>query len=249
MVSEPAGRLNPIDAPGTDERTWAAWSWLSTLPGSGLTGLAGVTSAVVVAAHPDDEVLGAGGLTAVLAASRARLRLLAVTDGERSHRGHASPAALARRRTAETADALRALGAQAAEVVRLQLPDSRLAAREKELTAALAPLVAGFDLCLAPWEHDLHPDHEAAGRAARRAASGAVYCYPVWMWHWAFPADPRVPWDRALRVPLPPRAASRKRAAIRCFASQVQDRGHGLGPVLSPGMIAHFTRPVEVLFR
>jgi hypothetical protein len=58
-----------------------------------------------------------------------------------------------------------------------------------------------------------------------------------------------VPWDRALRVPLPPRAASRKCAAIRCFASQVQDRGHGLGPVLSPGMIAHFTRPLEVLFR
>jgi LmbE family N-acetylglucosaminyl deacetylase len=249
VVSEPAGRLNPIDAPGTDERTWAAWSWLSTLPGSGLAGLAGVTSAVVVAAHPDDEVLGAGGLTAVLAASRARLRLVAVTDGERSHRGHATPAALARRRTAETADALRALGAQAAEVVRLQLPDSRLAAREKQLTAVLAPLVAGFDLCLAPWEHDLHPDHEVAGRAARQAASGPVYRYPVWMWHWAVPADSRVPWDRALRIPLPPRAASRKRAAIRCFASQVQDRGHGLGPVLSPGMIAHFTRPVEVLFR
>ena len=249
MVSEPARRPYPIDAPGTDERTWAAWPWLSTLPGRGLAGLASVTSAVVVAAHPDDEVLGAGGLMAVLAAARARLRLVAVTDGERSHRGHASPAVLAWRRTAETAAALRALGAGAAEVVRLRLPDSGLAAREEELTAALAPLVTGFGLCLAPWEHDLHPDHEAAGRAARRAASGPVYCYPVWMWHWAFPADPRVPWDRALRVPLPPRAAGRKRAAIRCFASQVQDRGHGLGPVLSPAMIAHFTRPVEVLFR
>lgn len=248
-MSEPARRLHPIDAPGTDERTWAAWPWLSTLPGRGLAGLASVTSAVVVAAHPDDEVLGAGGLMAVLAAARARLRLVAVTDGERSHRGHASPTALARRRTAETAAALRALGAQAAEVVRLRLPDSGLATREEELTAALAPLVAGFDLCLAPWERDLHPDHEAAGRAARRAALGPVYCYPVWMWHWAFPADPRVPWERALRVPLPPRAASRKRAAIRCFVSQVQDRGHGLGPVLSPGMTAHFTRPVEVLFR
>jgi LmbE family N-acetylglucosaminyl deacetylase len=248
-VSQSSGRLNPIDAPGTDERTWAAWPWLSTLPGSSLAGLAGVTSAVIVAAHPDDEVLAAGGLISVLAASRARLRLVAVTDGERSHRGHASPAVLARRRTAETAAALRALGARGAEVIRLRLPDGGLAAREKELTAALAPLIKGFDMCLAPWDHDMHPDHEAAGRAARRAKSGQLHYYPVWMWHWAAPADPRVPWDGALRIPLPPRAAARKRAAIRCFASQLQDRGHGLGPVLSPGVIAHFTRAVEVLLR
>ena len=200
-----------------------------------------------MAAHPDDEVLGAGGLISMLAAARARLRLVAVTDGERSHRGHASPASLARRRTAETGAALRALGARAAEVIRLGLPDSGLAGREDELTAALAPLVAGFDVCLAPWDRDMHPDHEAAGRAARRAASGVTVLLPVWMWHWASPADPRVPWDRALRVPLPPRAASRKRAAITCFASQTEDRGHGLGPVLSPGMIAHFTRTMEVL--
>lgn len=247
-MTQRASRPNPIDAPGTDERSWAAWPWLSTLPGAGLAGLASVRSAVLVAAHPDDEVLGAGGLISVLAASRARLRLVAVTDGERSHRGRASPAALARRRTAETASALRALGARAAEVVRLGLPDSGLASREDELTAALTPLLAGFDVCLAPWERDKHPDHDAAGRAARRAAPASLYYYPVWMWHWASPADPRVPWERALRIPLPPRAAARKRAAISCFASQTQDRGNGLGPVLSPGVIAHFTRAMEVLF-
>jgi hypothetical protein len=67
------------------------------------------------------------------------------------------------------------------------------------------------------------------------------------MWHWASPGDPRVPWDRALRIPLPPRTAMRKRAAITRFASQTEDRGHGLGPVLAPGMIAHFTRSMEVL--
>ncbi len=238
-----------MDAPGTDEQCWAAWPWLSTLPGSGLAGLAAVRSAVVVAAHPDDEVLGVGGLISVLAAARARLRLVAVTDGERSHRGHAAPAALARRRTAETAVALRALGARSAEVVRLGLPDRGLAGREDELTAALAPLVSGFDLCLAPWERDMQPDHEAAGRAARRAGPRVLYYYPVWMWHWASPADPRVPWDRALRIPLPPRAAARKRAAITCFPSQTRDRGNGLGPVLSPGMIAHFTRAIEVLLQ
>ena len=246
-MSRDASGPHPIDAPGTDERSWAAWPWLNTLPGSGLARLAGVRSAVIVAAHPDDEVLGAGGLMAMLAASRARLRLVAVTDGERSHRGHVSPAALARRRTRETAAALRALGVRAAEVIRLGLPDGGLAGLEDELAAALAPLVADFDLCLAPWDRDMHPDHEAAGRAARKVRPGALYCFPVWMWQWASPGDPRVPWDLALRVPLPPRAAGRKRAAITCFASQIEDRGHGLGPVLSPGVVAHFTRAMEVL--
>jgi LmbE family N-acetylglucosaminyl deacetylase len=182
-----------------------------------------------VAAHPDDEVLGAGGLISMLAASRARLRLVAVTDGERSHPGHGSPAALARRRTAETVAALRALGAQGAEVIRLGLPDSGLAGREERLGNVLAPLVEGFDLCLAPWDHDMHPDHEAAGRVAREAAAGAFYSFPIWMWHWGSPADPRVPWEQAVRLPLPPRAAGRKRAAIACFASQTEDRGTASG--------------------
>jgi LmbE family N-acetylglucosaminyl deacetylase len=251
MVSRAPG-VHPIDAPGTDERSWTAWPWLSTLPGAGLagtglSGLAGVRSAVIVAAHPDDEVLGAGGLISMLAASRVRLRLVAVTNGERSHLGHGSIGALARRRATETAVALRALGAQGAEVIRLGLPDGGLAKREDKLANVVAPLVEGFDLCLAPWDHDQHPDHEAAGRVARKAASGVFYSFPVWMWHWASPGDPRVPWDRALRVPLAPRTVSRKRAAITCFTSQTEDRGHRLGPVLAPGMIAHFTRTVEVL--
>jgi LmbE family N-acetylglucosaminyl deacetylase len=243
VVSRAAVPRHPIDAPGTDETLWSAWPGLDALPQAELAGLA---SAVVVAAHPDDEVLGVGGLISVLAAAAARLRLITVTDGESSHRGHADPAVLAKRRTAETAAALAALGAGTAEVVRLGLPDAGLAGREDELAAALGPLTEGFDVCLAPWDGDLHPDHETAGRAARRAAPGAV-CYPIWMWHWASPGDPRVPWDQALRVPLPPHAAAMKRAAIGCFASQTEERGGSLGPVLTTGMIAHFTRTMEVL--
>jgi hypothetical protein len=61
------------------------------------------------AAHPDDEVLGAGWVIFMLAASRARLRLVAVTDGEGFNRGHADPGELARQRTVETAAGMRAL--------------------------------------------------------------------------------------------------------------------------------------------
>lgn len=243
MVTAPA--RNPIDAPGTREEVWRAWAGLAQLPAAGITSWC---SAVVVAAHPDDEVLGVGGTMAILAAAGARLRLVAVTDGEASHLGTIEPSALARRRSAETGQALRVLGAQQAEVIRLGLPDTGLAAREDEIVACLADLMTGFDVCLAPWSRDAHADHEAAGRAARRASERTL-CYPVWMWHWAVPGDPRVPWHRAQRVNLPAALAARKRAAIACFTSQLESRGGALGPVLSPGTVAHFTRGMEVLFR
>jgi LmbE family N-acetylglucosaminyl deacetylase len=194
-------------------------------------------------------VLGAGGIIAQLAAAGARLRVVAVTDGEASHPGRAAPARaeLARQRARERTAALQALGADGAEVIRLGLPDAGLGSREAELAALVPDLTAGFTACLAPWMSDLHGDHEAVGRAARRAA-GRVLFYPVWMWHWARPADPRVPWRRAERVPLPASARDRKHAAIRCFASQLADRGDGAGPVLSDEFAAHFDRDYEVLF-
>lgn len=243
MVTAPP--RNPIDAPGTGEEAWRRWAGLADLPAAEVSRWA---SAVIVAAHPDDEVLGVGGTIAMLAAAGARLRLISVTDGEASHPGIPDPSALARRRAAETAQALRVLGAQRTEVVRLRLPDTGLASRQDEIADLLAGLVAGFDVCLAPWVRDVHADHEAAGRAARRVSERTLG-YPVWMWHWAVPGDSRVPWHRALRVPLPAAAGARKRAAIACFASQLEPRGGGLAPVLPAQTVAHFTRDTEVLFR
>ncbi len=208
-------------------------------------------SVVVVAAHPDDEVLGVGGTMAILAAGGVRLRLIAVTDGEGSHPG-TEPAAMARTRIAESAAALDRLGVPDIDVVRLRLPDTGLASRETELAGLLSEHCGGFDVCLAPWEGDAHADHEAAGRAARRAgrrAGQTVLTYPVWMWHWAQPGDQRVPWRQACQVELTADIATRKRSAIQAFASQLTDRDDGAGPVVPPGVVAHFTRKQEVLFR
>jgi LmbE family N-acetylglucosaminyl deacetylase len=239
---------NRIDRPGTEERTWRSWPDLRRLPPADA---AAWPSVVVVAAHPDDEVLGTGGTMAILAAAGARLRLIAVTDGEGSHPG-SDPAVTGSLRTAESAAALDLLGVREAEVIRLRLPDTAVAAHEDELVGLLRELCAGFEVCLAPWEGDAHADHEAAGRAARQAASAdgrTVLSYPIWMWHWAEPADPRVPWPRACRVALPDDVAARKRSAIRAFASQLTARGPGLPPVLPPGIVAHFTTGQEVLLR
>jgi LmbE family N-acetylglucosaminyl deacetylase len=207
----------------------------------------------VVAAHPDDEILCVGGTMALLAAAGARIRLIAVTDGEASHPGldTGAAAALAARRVTETTAALDRLGAGGTEVMRLGLPDTGLSRHESDLADVLAPAMEGFDVALAPWPGDAHADHEAAGRAAARACGAGptrLLHFPIWAWHWARPADPRLPWETAVRVPLPPAAAARKRAAIGCFGSRLEPRGNGLDAVLPPGIVAHFTRDQEVLF-
>lgn len=250
---ERAGEEDLIQAPGTPEEKWASWPGLASLPELHLEG---VREVLLVAAHPDDEVLGLGGTIARFAAAGVRLRLVAVTDGEASHPDSRSPLVpdLRRVRTVETERALAALGAERTEIIRLRIPDGGVAAHEERLTSRLAQLAPGADLVAAPWSGDAHPDHEAAGRATTTAGAAAgvtVLHYPIWTWHWARPGDTRVPWRRAARIPLGHDALVRKRAALDCFESQVRPLGDDPADaaILPPEEIAHFLRDHEVVLR
>ncbi|MEW2544228.1 PIG-L family deacetylase [Streptomyces sp. NPDC047002] len=243
-----------IDADGTPESRWAAWDGLAALPAQPLP----EGPVVVVAAHPDDEVLGFGGTMAALAAAGVPVRLVSVTDGERSHPRSTRSAArrLGLVRRAELAAALAELGLRGPGPLHLSVPDTGVDRHEDRVRDAVARLIdeTGTRLCVAPWTGDLHSDHEAAGRAAAAAcaATGArLWCYPVWMWHWSFPADPRVPWGSAARLPLSGAAAGRKRRAVARFASQIAPLGDGPGDeaILPPAELAHHTRDFEVVIR
>ncbi len=234
---------------GTDESRWADWAAPQAWPRLDLAELAS-RPVLVVAAHPDDEVLGVGGLLAVLARLGADLRLLWATDGEASHPGStAEPAGrLAAIRRAESSVAAERLGLAAASRTHLGLPDGRLTEREDELADRLGQLVRDGEVVLAPWSGDGHPDHEACGRAAGRVFA-TVLEYPVWAWHWAEPDDDRVPWSQARRVDLDTDARERKAAAVGCFQSQVAPIGPDPldGPVLPDRVLAHFRRQHEVV--
>ena len=206
---------------------------------------------VVVAPHPDDEVLALGGLLCLLAGQGSAVEVIAVTDGEASHPGGSvPPEELAPRRVEETARALALLGLRA-PVRRLGLPDGGQGRLERPTLEALR--LAPGEWLLAPWAHDGHPDHEAVGRACAAAArrDGAVLlAYPVWAWHWAAPGDRRLPWDRARSVTLPGAVRERKAAALSAFVSQVEPLGPlaADAPVLPPHVLARFARQAEVVF-
>ncbi|MEW1648652.1 PIG-L family deacetylase [Streptomyces sp. NPDC091219] len=240
-----------IDGPGTNEEDWRTARLPDRLPHLDLPG----GPVVVVAAHPDDEVLGFGGTMAALVGAGISVHTICLTDGEASHGDGDAPArdTLAALRRRELTAALGELGPLHAPL-HIGLPDTALDRHEDVATAAVAGLLSetGACLCLAPWDGDLHSDHEAAGRAARRACRSTrttLWSFPVWMWHWARPDDRRVPWRRAGVLPLTPVALERKKAALACFASQLEARGRGVPPVLPPEELAHHMRTFETVIR
>jgi len=213
------------------------------------------STVVVVAPHPDDEVLGVGGLLQALHRAGHHIELVAVTDGEASHPGSLamSPDVLASVRRIEAAEARRALGLHHCKTIHVGLPDGAVADHEDRLAGVLADRLDADAIVLATWRGDGHPDHEATGRAAASAAAttGArLVEYPVWAWSWARPGDRRVPWATASAVPFDTEAQQAKRRAIQSFRSQLEPLGptEAGGPVLPEAVLAHHLRPFEVVF-
>ncbi|WP_273823394.1 PIG-L deacetylase family protein [Pseudomonas asplenii] len=210
---------------------------------------------VVVAPHPDDEVLMCGGLLAVLAQQSApNLLLISVTDGEASHRGSTrwTEHRLRQVRPRESLVALHELGLKTTQLqwLRLGLPDSDVARHEPELCHDLSQWIEPGDRVITTWREDGHADHEAVGRAcagAARQRQAMLFEAPVWAWHWALPNDARLPWKRARKLSLDASTLSLKRRAIAAHRSQtVPDQD--TAPVLQAHALERLLQPFELVF-
>ena len=105
-------------------------------------------------------------------------------------------------------------------------------------------------LLVAPWRGDGHGDHEAAGHAAAQLAAELnlpLLEYPVWLWHWATPDSPEVPWDQLTVLDLAGDEQTLKQSALLMHASQttpLSDESGRRSPA-GPGFLEHFTRGFE----
>lgn len=253
LSKDMAAAFRRIEGEGTPDAQWQAWEGLAAL--TPVTARALVPEggrAVIVAPHPDDELLGCGGLMQLLADDEREMLLVAVTDGAASHPGSkAWPSArLARERPLETAAALAALGLPDLPVVRLGLPDGDVGSHAAALRKALEKLLRPGDVVITTWKLDGHPDHEATGHAAGAAAAGVgatLLQMPIWTWHWAQPDEKLVPWHRARRLALDEDILARKRAAMACYRSQTEpDDDTGRDAVLPPTALARLMHDYEI---
>jgi LmbE family N-acetylglucosaminyl deacetylase len=138
---------------------------------------------IVIAPHPDDETLAAGGAIFDWTRGGLNVQVVVATDGARSH-DHRD---IARIRQAEALAAAEHLGV-AQRVTFLNLPDGELTRHIDEVTEAVNDLIppGSPTIVLAPRFGDGHDDHDAANVAAttiqRKNSWVQLWTYAVWSW-------------------------------------------------------------------
>lgn len=179
-----------------------------------------IRKAIVVSPHPDDEVLGAGGIIADLRRKNLPVTVIAITDGEAAYPGTSGLGPI---RRAEQQNALGKIGVSNADIKRLGMPDGDVALHEEQLVGQLQEMLTPGTLLVAPWEFDPHPDHEACGRAAARATQrcgNRLASYLFWTWHRLAP-------DALMRTKprcfdLDEELSQRKASALASYRSQLE---------------------------
>lgn len=194
-------------------------------------GLKSGARTLLIAAHPDDEVIGASTLMPRLS----NLTIVHVTDGapenlkDAQEHGFDCCEAYSRARRDELLAALHAAGAPDVRLVELGVKDQKSAYNLVDLTARLLPLVEEAEQVMThPYEGG-HPDHDACAFAARAAvqqsASGAKLL-EFTSYHAGsrglaaseFLGDT----SNVMTVELSDEERERKRQACACFKTQAQ---------------------------
>jgi LmbE family N-acetylglucosaminyl deacetylase/GT2 family glycosyltransferase len=173
-------------------------------------------SVLVLAPHPDDEVLGCGGAIARHVSQRAPVRVVIVTDGAFGASPGERPAVAARRRE-ESRAAAAVLGYGAPEF--WDLPDQGMVYSEA-LVERLCAAMAEADLVYAPSILEMHPDHRTLGMAAAEAMRRLGGERQLAFYEIGVPFRPNLLLDIT-------DVAQIKERAVGCFASQLAKQAYG----------------------
>ena len=220
-------------------------------------------SAMVIAPHQDDEVLGCGGLIGIKREQNVPVQIVFVTDGAASHSwltkfqsGELVPI-----RRDEALTALNILGVDSSQIHFLNKPDSKLRYldpnQRQQTIEQLAQLLRSFQPgeIYVPHRNDRTKDHEATYELVQAAIqlSGievVLLQYPIWIfWKSLLFRDLKLhELAGAYRISIHP-VQSKKRQAIEVYRSQCLPIDPETSPILKPAFLKRFFLPYEVFFK
>jgi LmbE family N-acetylglucosaminyl deacetylase len=204
---------------------------IRALPLGALNDIVAGGTPIILAPHPDDEVIGCGALIAASARAGHAPVIVHVTDGSGSHpNSRLFPrAVLTALRQHEACLASEVLGVVSSRVHFMGLRDTAAPQDGPELTAAVETIVETIKdyrkpVIFAPWINDPHCDHQSVSKMATlvsRIIGARHLSYLVW--GWTLPDDQPIEGDIAgWRFPVHGERR-RKSRALHAYQSQISD--------------------------
>jgi LmbE family N-acetylglucosaminyl deacetylase len=219
------------------------------------------TVTLVFSPHPDDEILGCGGLLTLKRIRVAAVHVVYITDGRASHPGHPAltPEAVAAQRQAEAQTAMDLVGVERAAMQFLGVPDGTLMHLDGPAADGLVSRIANVLRSTCPGEiflpcrRDGSSEHDSAFSYVARALGQTglqprIMEFPVWSW-WnpLLLIRPLFTCRRVWRMDFRGHE-NVKRQALAAYASQVQPSPPWGKAVLSPEFVSFFLSPEEFFF-
>ncbi|MDI9432759.1 MAG: PIG-L family deacetylase [Planctomycetota bacterium] len=214
-----------------------------------------------MAPHPDDEVLGCGGLIARTVAAGGDVAVVVLSRGERSHASccDLSGEAIGQRRVALAAEAAGRLSLPQERLIFLDWPDGQIAGNGPKEQDRRVDELAGWivrlrpEAVFAPHPFEGWVDHEAAERLTRTAIEGSgvscrLFHYCVWFW-FSMPLRRalQIDWRRARLLDIAD-VYDRKRAAMDAYLEPCAPCGNPWSGVLPPELLRTFRCRKELFF-
>jgi LmbE family N-acetylglucosaminyl deacetylase len=216
--------------------------------------------ALIIAPHPDDEVLGCGGLISLKRKSNVEVSVAFVTAGEAAHDKccSADRGGIAAKRRALAEEALAVLGATRPAIYWLGFPDEVAPLPQDDAFESMVGAIArcieasGANQVFVPHYYDAHRDHMAVSLATIKAIERrplSVYFYCVWSLY-AFARRPIVPMfaEQPFALSTDEVRAQKARAVHAYFHERVAGCGAPVSGRLPGRLIAHCLTTREYYF-
>ncbi|MEH2161517.1 MAG: PIG-L family deacetylase [Nostoc sp.] len=216
-------------------------------------------SAIIFSPHQDDETLGCGGLIALKREMGVPIKVIFLTDGQKSHTATPwiqPPENLIQVRKQEATTALHILGLEVSDIHFFNLTDSTLSHLTSEqyenTIKSIVELIRTFKPgeIYVPHRKDNHPDHECTYQFIKTAIEQLqlsleveLLQYPIWIF-WLSPLFFQLKLQYlsgAYRLPINS-ILEKKKQAISVYQSQY--------PILPPRFIKSFLeKKYEIFFK
>lgn len=207
---------------------------------------------LIVAPHPDDEVIGCGGLMTRFVNLNNVPHIIIMTGGEGSHRGccNISAEEIRDARSKLTNDALAVIGVPQDHIHELDFPDGGIDAKHnqvevlKNVIREISP-----DFVFIPHWGEGWPDHVHTAEIVKSILPKTTHIYEYCVWMWYYNVWRGLDWKNAYKLYMTNEEHSKKLQAIDAYVTPLAPCGKPWSGVLPKIFLDANKDKIELYFK